>query len=64
MDQVHSYYRPIPSSPYHYNDFKNYITKGLNDDVIDCYGKISQFVPTTEDHFKVTISLVTLNMYY
>lgn len=63
MDRVHSYYRPLPSSPYHYNYFKNYITKGLNDDVIDCYGKIAQFVPTTEDHFKVTISLVTLNMY-
>ena len=63
MDRILRYYNLAHSPNHHYNFFKKYITKGLDDDVIDCYGKISQFVPTTEDHFKVTISLVTLNMY-
>ncbi len=52
---------PIPAYlPYEYKRFRSYISPKFDDEV---YGKILKFVPTAEGLYKVTISLVTLNMY-
>ena len=45
------------------NDFKRYISRGLEEDDIQCYGKITKLTPTDEEQFKLEISLITNNMF-